>query len=205
MITEINPDAPGALYPLRQTSGAGLCRGLFAPHEVDALRRFASFAYAAGEAMVANLAAHEVPTAVSDGQIVWGYVSWPRLTAALSCAGRELTEQPDAMVDRTRALAEAVYGSPVRFLDNFAIARRHRASPRPTERTKVPWHRDSTFIGPSGAHDTINFWVPLIDVGTCAPSLELILGSHLVMERIPEERPGYTQIEDAWIEQHLST
>ena len=124
MIAEIDANSPASLQPLPQTTGAGLCRAVFEPDEVDTLRRFASFAYAAGEAMAANLAPHEVPPAVADGQLVCGYVSWPRLTAALSCVDDELTERLDSMVKRTRVLAEAVYGSPVRFLDGFSIARR---------------------------------------------------------------------------------
>jgi hypothetical protein len=204
MIPEIHADAPTDLAKLRLTTGAALCRQVFNTDEVATLRRFALYAYSVGEAMSGHLAPHEVSQAVADGQIVRGYVSWPQLKGALAFANDDLVKRLDTMADKTRVLAEAAYGSRVRFLDGFAVARRHRASPSPVEITKVPWHRDSTFIGPSGNLDTINFWVPLADVGATAPSLELILGSHQLMEQIREERPSYTNIESDWIDQHLA-
>lgn len=202
---EAPASSTGDMIKLYRSGGAFVCRSLFSPSEVNTLRCISRTCYAMGEAIADNMPPADVPHDIADGIMVRGYVSWPRMKACLTCVGVDASERLSRIVEKTERIASTICdGRAVRFLEGFSIARRHSKNPRPSEITRVPWHRDSTFIGMAGFHNTLNFWAPLTEVGITAPSIELMIGSNEYMRTVPEDNPGITDIPAKWVDKHLA-
>ncbi len=195
---------PMELRTLYRRNGCLLIRDLLSPGEVDTLQRIGNISYAIGETVAAHSAPEQLPLDISDGLLTRGYISWVRLKASLGCSGTDLDARLTAIVDKVGTVAQAIYGDPtVRLLESFSVIRRHRRSPRSGELTTVPWHRDFSFVGPGGIDRSVNFWIPLTEVGEVAPSIEVIVASHGHMVKVPDETPGVTYIAEQWVSEHL--
>jgi Phytanoyl-CoA dioxygenase (PhyH) len=201
---EATAATPQVLHALFRSDGSLLIRAFFSPEEVETLKRIGNLSYAIGEAIAANAPPEQLPREIADGLLTRGYISWIRMKAWLGCSGTNLDARLAAIVDKVSAVAKAVYADPTaRLLEGFSVIRRHRRSPRVGEFTTVPWHRDFSFVGPAGIDRSVNFWIPLAEVGETAPSIEVIVGSHGYMVKVPDETPGITNIEEQWVADHL--
>jgi hypothetical protein len=197
---------PETLHTLYRENGVFLFQGLLSPQEVETLRRIGTMAYAIGEAIVSSAPPDQLPGEISDGLLTYGWISWTRLKAWLGSSGTRLGDQLDEIVDKIGSVAKAVYADPtVELLEGFSMIRRQRKSPPAGELTVVPWHRDFSFVGPAGIDRSVNFWIPLTEVGEVAPSIEVIVASHSHMVNIPDETPGVTNIAEQWVSDHLGT
>lgn len=197
---------PATLHELYRENGVFLFEGLLSSEEVEILRRIGAMSYAIGEAIASNAPPDQLPREITDGLVTRGYISWTRLQAWIGSSGTHLGDQLDEIVGRIGTIAKTVYAdSTVELLEGFSVIRRHRKSPRESELTNVPWHRDFSFVGPAGIGQSVNFWIPLTEVGEVAPSIEVIVASHNRMVNIPDETPGVTNIEEQWVTDHLGS
>jgi hypothetical protein len=195
---------PEALHALYRRNGSALIRAFLSPEEVETLQRIGAMSYGIGETIAAHARSDQLPQEIADGLLTRGYISWVRLKAWLECTGTNFDDQLGAIVDKVGAIAKAVYSDPsVRLLEGFSVIRRHQKSPRAGAMTTVPWHRDFSFVGPAGIDRSVNFWIPLAEVGEVAPSIEIIVGSHNHMVNVPDETPGITNISEQWVSEHL--
>lgn len=194
----------GAIHALYRANGSFLLRGFLSSSEIEALQNIGNMCYAIGEAIAANAPPEQVPHEISDGLLTRGYISWTRMKSWLACSGTSLDAQLAAIVDKVGAVARTAYADPtVKLLEGFSVIRRHRRLPRAGEMTTVPWHRDYSFVGPAGIDRSVNFWIPLAEVGEIAPSIDVIVGSHSYMVNVPDDTPGITNIAEQWVSEHL--
>jgi len=192
-----------AINALFRDSGAVVIRAFFTPDEIATLQQIAKLVFAVADAAVSSAPADLLADDFAGGLRV-GYISWPRMNALLQAAAPKLHGRLTAICERTRSIGSACYGGgQVRQLDNFNLIRRHRKNRAPDELTTVPWHRDFTFTSPAGYMESMNCWVPTVDVGGQFPSLDLILGSHSAMTGKPDESPGITQLSPAFVAAQL--
>jgi hypothetical protein len=63
----------------------------------------------------------------------------------------------------------------------------------------VPWHIDADAAAMMGVQDSLNVWLPLAEVGSDAPSLEFVPGSHRHMRTIPLLSEGDRLRSDEWV------
>ncbi len=192
-----------ALYSV---NGLFLVRGFLSPQEVATLQHICVLSFAIGETIATCVPPDQVPQEISDGLLTRGYLSWTRIKNSLRCAGTSLDARLAAIVDKIGTVAKAAFADPtVELLEGFSVIRRHRKFPRPGEATPVPWHRDFSFVGQAGIERSVNFWIPLAEVGEIAPSIELIVSSHRYMVNVPDDNPGVTNISEQWIADHLGS
>lgn len=187
-------------------NGLFLVRSFLSAQEIAALQHIGALSFAIGEAIAGCLPLDQIPHEISDGLLTRGYLSWSRIKNSLRCAGTSLDAQLTAIVDKIGTVAKAAFADPtVELLEGFSVIRRHRRSPRPGEATRVPWHRDFSFVGQGGIERSVNFWIPLAEVGEIAPSIELMVGSHRYMVNVPDDNPGVINMADQWIDDHLGS
>jgi hypothetical protein len=195
---------PEALHGMYRRDGSCLIRSLLSSEEIATLQRIGAICYGFGETIAANTRPDQLPQEIADGLLTRGYISWIRLSAWLECTGTDLDDQLNAIVAKIGVVAGAVYCDPaVRLLDGFSVIRRHKKSPQAGEHTTVAWHRDFSFVGPAGIDRSVNFWIPLTEVGEAAPSIDILVGSHSHMVNVPDETPGITNISEQWVSEHL--
>lgn len=185
--------------------GAFLVRNFFSARETESLCSITRLLFGVGDTALECAPAALLPDDISSGLGVTGYISWPRMKTLLSALSPTLLAELDGLCEKTRPVASACYGSrQVAVLEGFNLIRRHRKNPKAVERTTVPWHRDWTFASPAGYQESMNCWVPLVEVGSSAPSLDFVLGSHVYMAGQPDETYGITSISEPWFEAHLT-
>lgn len=86
------------------------------------------------------------------------------------------------------ATAVSLFGKPVSFVEGKSAIRRQGASSRP-----VPWHRDAHAVKTQDDGNCVNFWVPLDEVGSIRPSLQIACGSATEWKDRPVD---YSEIEN---------
>jgi hypothetical protein len=161
-------------------------RGFVAQREITALRNAVEEAYCLFDAGLADLPEH------MQTSHVWGGLACTDLAEQWS----ELAPPLQTVVER---IGDACPGA--RWLKLVSVFR--RIEPR----TWIYWHTDNDGAGAWEHRPTYNFWLPLQDavgLGTGYPSLELVVGSDMVMRSEPR-RLGYeAQITPEWVEERFS-
>lgn len=183
--------------------GTFVVRDFFPAEDVAALQLIARLSFGMGDAIVANCPAAMLPNELSDGLAVRGWIAWPRIVGLLEASATNLPAQAAKILERIRDLAASCYGREAKVIENFNVIRRHRTNRATGEATNLPWHRDFTFTSLAGHNESLNCWVPCVEVGERSPSLEVIPRSHSYMADKPDQEPGITQISESWVDAHL--
>jgi hypothetical protein len=201
-----NSDASAeALYTIYHENGVFLLRSLLTTEQVKTLTSVSEMCYDMGAAIVSNAPPRHLPHDLADGLVKRGYITWARMTGLLKASGTDLADDLGKVVDKIGWVAKSVYATTtIELLEGFSIMRRQRKAPPEGEITRTAWHRDFSFVAPGGFDQSVNFWIPLTEVGKVAPSIEVIVGSHSLMTNVPDETPGITNIQQEWINEHLS-
>jgi hypothetical protein len=82
-----------------------------------------------------------------------------------------------------------------RIIPEICVFRKHREC-----RTHIPWHIDADGAGTSPYEPCLNIWLPFVAVGRLRPSLEVVLGSHILMRELPLLDPSYASRTDEWVD-----
>jgi hypothetical protein len=182
-------------------------RALTASQVVD-LNTVANYLFCArGYAQLLQNRTDELSLHLSRHLCDWGWAMVRYFRPELPDRLAAQSQSFDAVVRRLVEIAAQVVGKPGggRFIDDHSLIKRMTATQ--VETARVKWHRDADAAGTaakSGA--AVNVWVPLVDVGLFAPSLELVLGSHRTMQSIPTQfqQGGYEVLDDEYIETRLA-
>ncbi len=129
----------------------------------------------------------------------WNALWCPELLSTLQRINPPLFARVTAINAEIRVAQERLFGSKWTLCQDRVYFRKHR-----TRATLIAWHIDADAAGMTGyGSDSINIWLPLQDVGSSAPSIEFITGSHLYMKSIPLLPSAQATRTDDWANEHF--
>lgn len=173
------------MHPWLVANGFTVVKNFLPRRELRLLKHLADTSYAS----VDNGGA---PDAIKDQVHAWGGLGL-NLLSGLGCVQRDVDKVMAAVQKRA-----AQYVGPCRVVEDISLLRRHKES-----RTLIPWHIDADGAGTASYDPCVNVWLPLTSVGTIAPSLEVIGGSHTVMRSEPPLLASNAGRDQDWIEQRF--
>jgi ectoine hydroxylase-related dioxygenase (phytanoyl-CoA dioxygenase family) len=90
-----------------------------------------------------------------------------------------------------------IFGNPFDLVSSKTVLRRQGMK---ATSAFIPWHRDAHAVQTAEYSECVNCWVPIQPVGIDRPSLQVLVGSNLVMSKLPVDyRTTNDPLPDGWV------
>jgi hypothetical protein len=186
-----------ASHPAWQRDGAVMIRRFLLPEDVARLAALVDATYDAVLRAVDCGAALDPNITLN---LEWAGIPHQELPDFLSRFAPALGPQWRDLSGAVEAQVASLFGTRWRPVPARSFFRRIDGG----QHQGVPWHIDADAAAMIGAgRDSFNVWLPLAEVGSDAPSLEFVLGSHHYMRRIPIITEGGRLREDEWVRANI--
>jgi hypothetical protein len=187
------PPSAGAFRAAMAESGVAKICGLLPAQKVASLRTVVDGSYSALDREIAR--GKSIDEDFANNFRRWHGINNKHIGPFLAAHEPALASQWSGLLSEIESTVLTLLGPGWQPCPDVSWFRRHHDQAK-----YVAWHIDAD-AATAGVYGTssINMWLPLGSVGSTAPSLEFVPGSHLVMPDVPALKGGERQRSDEWV------